>query len=106
MASSSAIKTRKQVIRIEMSKKQLLRSYIGLVTENNIPFNILNCANMQNIINPICDGFNSKYHKKITLNSSNCKKVLRVVSENIRRGLKKELAQRLLSLKIDSATRL
>lgn len=45
---------RKQCIKIEISKKQLFRSYIGLVTEDSLPFNILNSENFKNIIDPIC----------------------------------------------------
>ncbi|XP_037941172.1 uncharacterized protein LOC119674121 [Teleopsis dalmanni] len=89
-----------------MSKKELFRCYIGLVTEDSIPFNVLNSENMRKIIDPICRGLEEKFNKKFVLNSNNCKSVLKLVAGNIKEHIKKELKQRLISLKIDSATRL
>ncbi|KAI8116030.1 hypothetical protein CVS40_11824 [Lucilia cuprina] len=55
--------------------------------EDSIPFNVLNSENFKNILNPICVGLSQKLGTRFCLNSGNCKK-------------------RLVSLKIDSATRL
>jgi len=89
-----------------MNKKQLIRSYIGLVTEDSIPFNVLNSNNMRNILKPICDGFKATDGKSFCLNASNCKKTLEIVANNLRKDMKDELKNKLLSLKIDSASRL
>lgn len=64
-STSSSIKTiRKKKIKIEVNKKELLRSYIGLVTEDSIPFNVLNSQNMRNIVDPICEGLKAAGGKK------------------------------------------
>lgn len=97
---------RKKKIKIEVNKKQLIRSYIGLVTEDCIPFNILNSPNIRNFIDPICDGLRVSDGKKITLNASNCKKTLHMVANNVKLEITNEVKNNLLSLKIDSATRL
>jgi len=103
---TSSITARKQNIRVNINKKTLLRSYIGLVTEDCLPFNVLNFENLRNIVDPICEGLNEKLGKRMTLNAQNCKKSLKDVAENIRNSMKDEMKNRLLSLKIDSASRL
>ncbi|XP_037950632.1 uncharacterized protein LOC119681494 [Teleopsis dalmanni] len=98
--------TRRKKIKIEMSRKKFFRSYIGLVIEDGIPFNVLNSENMRNIINPICHTLSENLKKNFCLNSTNCKSVLKLVADNIKENIKTELHQRLISLKLDSATRL
>jgi len=61
---------------------------------------------MRNIIDPICQGLNEKSGKNIILNGSKCKSVLKQVAANVRPEIHQECKNRLLSLKIDSATRL
>ncbi|XP_053968436.1 uncharacterized protein LOC128869858 [Anastrepha ludens] len=61
---------------------------------------------MKNIIDPICRGLSEKSNKPFTLNSRSCKCVLKQVANNTREEVKKELNKRLISLKIDSASRL
>jgi len=95
-----------QVIKVKINKKNLIRSYIGLVTEDSIPFHVLNSTNKRNIIDPICQGLNEKSGKNIILNGSKCKSVLKQVAANVRPEIHQECKNRLLSLKIDSATRL
>ncbi|KAI8116039.1 hypothetical protein CVS40_11832 [Lucilia cuprina] len=69
---------------LAICKLCLQGSYIGLVTEDSIPFNVLNSENFKNILNPICVG----------------------LSQNVRKEITADLCQRLVSLKIDSTTRL
>lgn len=47
------IKPKIMKTKIEINKNEIIRSYIGLVTENGLPFDILNCDNMRNILKPI-----------------------------------------------------
>ncbi|XP_049308916.1 uncharacterized protein LOC125777702 [Bactrocera dorsalis] len=96
----------KKKVTIKINKKQLLRSYIGLVTEDSIPFNVLNSVNMKHILNPICEGLFAADGKQRCLNASNSKKTLQIVANNIRNDITAEVKKRLLSLKIDSSTRL
>uniref|UniRef100_A0A1I8PD83 HAT C-terminal dimerisation domain-containing protein n=1 Tax=Stomoxys calcitrans TaxID=35570 RepID=A0A1I8PD83_STOCA len=102
----SKIKNRNQMFRIEISKKLLFRSYIGLVIEDSIRLDILNSENLQNILNPIFQGLGRRTGKFYRLNSSNIEKHVEHVAASIREALKNELKPRLLSLKIDSATQL
>lgn len=104
--SSSSKMIRKKKIKIEINKKELLRSYIGLITEDSIPFNVLNSPNMRKILDPICEGLRAADGKKLCLNASNAKKTLELVANNIKNDIGIELKNKLLSLKIDSATRL
>lgn len=39
--------------KVEINKHQIIRSFIGLVTENGLPFDILNSDNMKNILKPM-----------------------------------------------------
>lgn len=108
-SSSSTLKSkllRKRKIKVEVNKKELLRSYIGLVTEDCIPFNVLNSPNLKNFIDPICEGLKAADGKTMCLNAANCKKTLETVANNIRNDIASEVKNRLLSIKIDSATRL
>ncbi|XP_067617601.1 uncharacterized protein [Eurosta solidaginis] len=97
---------RKKIIKIPICHKQLLRSYIGLIIEDNMPFHVLDSENMKNIIDPICEGISLKYEKKFDLNSHKCKILIKLMASNIRDEIREELEQRLISLKIVSATRL
>ncbi|XP_067622182.1 uncharacterized protein [Eurosta solidaginis] len=97
---------RKKKIKIEVNKKHIFRSYVGLVTENSVPFNLLNAPNLRAFVDPICEGLSASLGKKICLNADNCKKTLKLVAENIKKDISSEVRNRLVSLKIDSATRL
>uniref|UniRef100_A0A0A1WM76 Zinc finger BED domain-containing protein 4 n=1 Tax=Zeugodacus cucurbitae TaxID=28588 RepID=A0A0A1WM76_ZEUCU len=93
-----------QQIKVQISKKNLVRSYIGLVTEDGFPFDVLDSNNMRNIIDPICQGLKDKSGKNFILNGSKCKAVLEQVAANIKLEIHEECKNRLISLKIDSAT--
>ena len=77
-----------------------------MVTEDSIPFNDLNAANMRTIIYPICKGLTLSDGKKLTLNAHNCKKNYVLVADNIKKNITNQVKNQLLSLKIISATRL
>lgn len=70
-------------IKCDISKKLLIKSYIGLVTEEAASFNLLNSPSMRNIIDPICKGIERESGKRFCLNASNCKKTLTEVASNI-----------------------
>ncbi|XP_017140741.1 uncharacterized protein LOC108154836 isoform X1 [Drosophila miranda] len=96
----------KEILKINVNRKQLLRSFIGLVTEDCIPLKVLDSPNMRNIIGPICDGLEAAAEKPMSLNGSSCIKHLELVASNIRLDIKTELKNKLLSFRIDSASRL
>lgn len=96
----------KKHIRVEISKRQLLRSYIGLFTEDLIPFDVLNTDHMRSIFIPLCDGIQAAEGTQLLLNASNAKKTLQLIAENIRKDIRNELNNKLLSLRIHSATQM
>jgi len=61
---------------------------------------------MRNIIDPICQVIDEKSGKSIILNGRKCKSVLELVAANVRLEIHQECKNRLLSLKIEIATRL
>ncbi|XP_053951090.1 uncharacterized protein LOC128858666 [Anastrepha ludens] len=98
--------SKKQNIKVQVNIKNLFKSYIGLVAEDSVPFDVLDSSNFKNIIDPICHGLGKKLGKRITLNAKNCQTALHQVAENIRTNMRMEMNRRLLSLKIDSASKL
>ncbi|XP_049302982.1 uncharacterized protein LOC115065771 [Bactrocera dorsalis] len=104
--SDSKKNMKHQQIKVQISKKKLVRSYIGLVTDDGVPFNVLNSDNMRNIIDPLSQGLKDKSGKNFILNGSKCKAALEQVAANIKLEIQEECKNRLISLKIDSATRL
>lgn len=60
--------------KIEINKFEIIRSYIGLITENSIAFDILNSVNMRNVLKPICSAICDK-EDLFTLNSENANKI-------------------------------
>lgn len=92
--------------RIEINKREVIRSYIGLVTENGVPFDLLNSENMRNLLKPICHALSLDGNKMFALNADNAKKILSNVVVELRNSIKNELSNNLFSIKIDSATRL
>lgn len=97
---------KKKSFKCELSKNLMIKSYIGLVTEDALPFNVLNSENMRNWIEPICKGIEKDGGKKFCLNADNCKKTLTQVAGNVINSISGECKNKLISLKMDSASRL
>lgn len=94
----------RQSVKLRMSKKQLFRSYIGLVTEDNLTFSVLNSENLRSIVNPICKGVSNKLGRIFALNAISCQKALHVISDKVRVVIKADLRQRFVSLYLRNAT--
>lgn len=102
----SRVKSKITKTKIEVNKAEVIRSYIGLVTENGLPFEVLNSSNMRNLLKPISDALNDSDEKLFCLNADNARKILKSTVSKLRSLVKLELENKLFSIKIDSATRL
>ncbi|KAI8120067.1 hypothetical protein CVS40_8585 [Lucilia cuprina] len=92
--------------KIEINRFEIIRSFIGLVTENGIAFDILNSDNIRNLLKPICAAIADKEDNSFKLNSENAKLLLPNVVRKLKETIRNELNNNLFSIKIDSATRL
>lgn len=101
-------KTKSKVIKtkVKINKLEVIRSYVGLVTENGLPFEILNSENMRKLLKPISDSINCGDEKLFCLNADNAKKLLKAAVTKLRSLITLELKNKLFSIKIDSGTRL
>ncbi|XP_073829553.1 uncharacterized protein [Musca autumnalis] len=90
-------------IKFDISKKQLIRAYIGLVTDEGVSFNVLNSQHMRTIIEPICHGIEMQSGKTFCLNADNCKKALSAVAENVVTAISTECSNNLISLQLNSS---
>ncbi|XP_075162572.1 uncharacterized protein LOC142235198 [Haematobia irritans] len=97
----SCIAERKQSIKVKISKKVLFRSYIGLITDDNLPFSVFNSSNMRNIVEPLGEALGVKMGKCINLNAQSLDSALSQIAVKIRGDTQGEIAGRLISLKID-----
>lgn len=89
--NKSTQKYKTKSVKCDISKQLLIRSYIGLVTEEAIPFNVLNSESMRNIIDPICRGIEKESKTKFCLNADNCKQTLAKVSKNVVESISLEI---------------
>lgn len=88
-------------IKLNMTQDELEESCVQLVTENGLPYNFVDYKGFRRIIDPIIYAIGTKF----TINPSNLKDKVVKLSNNIRKIITDELKGRLLSIKIDTATR-
>lgn len=83
-----------------MNKKQLIDACVKLVTVNGRPFSIFEDVGMREIIEPILNSL------QISINSKNIKTHLNEKASEIKEKIKDEVRGKMVSIKIDSASRL
>lgn len=88
-----------------MNKNKLMRAAVGLLTEDNLPIKIFNSPNMRALMDPYCEALSQKEGSRFVINSKNVRSGVLKCASNIRKALTKKLEGKILSLKIDSATR-
>lgn len=88
-------------ISISISKKELVNACVQLITENGLPYTFVEYPGFQKIINPIIEGLGGKF----AINSSNIKEKVVDLSNSIKEKIKKEIENRILSIKIDTASK-
>lgn len=90
-----------------MNKESLINACIEMVTKNGRPFSIMEHSGFRKVIDPVINALNKKKEKmKITINEENLKKIVTEKAITIRDKLGKEFENKMISLKIDIATRL
>lgn len=85
----------------KLNKTNFLKCCVGMVTVKNIPFRIFDDDRyFKQIIEPYESQFN------LNLNSKNIVEYINLTANNIKNHLKQNLAKKMLSLKVDVATRM
>ncbi|XP_005177488.1 uncharacterized protein LOC101896684 [Musca domestica] len=87
---------------IEVNKKLVVRSVIGLVVEDGIGPNIMDSSNMLNLVKPLCNAIYGQELKTFTMDTSRVERNIDMLASNMRTDFSKDLHWRLLSLKIDT----
>lgn len=90
-----------KMISVEISEKELIDACVELVTKNGCPFAALQYSGFQKIMAPILAGLNTK----LKINAENIKKHVSKLADDIKVKIKNETCQKLISIKLDIATR-
>lgn len=99
--SSINIKKPKE-IKIKMSAECVKNACIEMITKGGVPFSFLNNSGLRKILQPIYEALPEKNMP----NHQNIKEDIKNLSQKIQQQISKDLAQRMVSIKIDSATRM
>jgi len=91
----------KETINIKISHDKLLSACTELVTVNGRPFSSLEDTGFKKILNPILDGFGNSF----SIDKRNVRANVIETAITVRNNLKSLVKNRILSLKIDGATR-
>lgn len=84
----------------------MLRTAVGLICEDLLPFSIMNSNNIRRITTPICEEISAKRNNSFTLNSTNTRQFVINCASHFRDIIKNELKNNLINLKIDQGSRL
>lgn len=90
-----------KMISVEISEKELIDACVELVTKNGCPFAALGYSGFQKIMATILAGLNTK----LKINAENIKKHVSKLADDIKVKIKNETCQKLISIKLDIATR-
>lgn len=93
-------------ITIKFTQSELEKACIGLCTVSGRPFSLMDDPGFQRIVAPIKCALEKKHKKKITISSSSIKNSITSEANLIRQKISEEIKNKLVSLKIDAATRL
>lgn len=105
-ANSSSIslepQKKKRRLSIEITEKQVVAAYVEMVTVNGRPFKALSDSGFRKILDPILKGLGGN----ITISPENIRDKVEGKAKEIRDQVKKDVKNRLVSIKMDCATRL
>lgn len=87
---------------VKMTSKTLMDSCVELVTKNGRPFRLIDDSGFRKIVDPILKGF----QEKVSVNSENVRAKVNQEARAARDNISRSLKDRLISLKMDTATRL
>lgn len=94
----------RQTIQIRMTPAKLQSALVEMVTKNSRPLSVVEDSGLRNIIDPILSGFSGE--NKITINRFNIRKLITEEAVNIRRKLSKIVEKKLISIKVDIASKM
>ena len=91
-----------KIIRLEMSENFVKRACVELVTVNGRPFNMMQDSGFVKIVKPITDALGGGF----TINPENTRDQVKLDAIQIRNKIKNEVLGKMISVKVDCATRL
>lgn len=100
LVEMGALVVEKQKVSFDISSNEMVEYCVELVTVNGMPLNAVECSGLKHFFDPICQKLG------ITINRHNIREHIMKKSENYRLLIIKEIENKILSLKVDSATRL
>ncbi|CAK9297482.1 unnamed protein product [Gordionus sp. m RMFG-2023] len=98
-ASSQSNEKTTQTIKIVMSKSKVYESVVGLIAINNLPINLVTYESFRLLLDPIVQSLNMTINKHIVIDK------IKYAASEIRCQIMQQLKNKLISLKIDTATR-
>ncbi|XP_065315604.1 uncharacterized protein LOC135930930 [Gordionus sp. m RMFG-2023] len=98
-SSSQSNEKTSQTIKIVMSKSKVYESVVGLIAINNLPINLVTYESFKLLLDPIVQSLN------MTLNKHIVNDKIKYAASEIRCLIMQQVKNKLISLKIDTATR-
>ncbi|XP_065323547.1 uncharacterized protein LOC135930663 isoform X2 [Gordionus sp. m RMFG-2023] len=98
-SSSQSNEKTSQTIKIVMSKSKVYESVVGLIAINNLPINLVTYESFKLLLDPIVQSLN------MTLNKHIVNDKIKYAASEIRCLIMHQVKNKLISLKIDTATR-
>jgi hypothetical protein len=95
-----------KLIKVRMSKKILLSACLGIATDGFSTFNFFDSPHFRKLLDPLTDGLLAAYGKRLKVNSRNVRELVKQTSTQVKETLKSEMKGKLISLKVDGASRL
>ncbi|TMW47899.1 hypothetical protein DOY81_007022 [Sarcophaga bullata] len=99
---STASKSSKRCLYVEIDKEIVTRSVLGLLLEEGVQPRVFGSANMQALLMPICEGLCEEANKTLKIDEIETERVISSLATHLRNTFTNELHWRLLSLKIDA----
>jgi hypothetical protein len=93
-------------LRVNLSKEQIIKSYIGLVTRSHLPLKIINSPDLKMLLDPLCKAVSTEIGKPFTINTANMRIQIQAVAGKFREKIRQEMENRLVSLKVDAPSSL
>lgn len=99
LANDELTPNKKKKYSIEIDKNEFKLNLAKLITEDAEPFSLLTKPSFKNIIAPMCQTL------QLTVNEMTVKKSVQQIANQYKNVIREELKDRLISIKIDAATR-
>lgn len=90
-----------EFLKVKLNQEAVLKACVELITVNGCPFEILEYSGFQRLLNPIVTAISSNFN----VNSDNIKMLIPETAFNIISQISTALDKKIISLKVDMATR-